>query len=112
MLTRRAFEVLKIMVECATIDEEFEPEITVDGGQVWLGCERIRRSTLDQLLRVTALKETVSGHGCERWVANDTGAAIVRRPDLAGEVFAALFGGKNFTVRDDRVVYLSEDGEP
>lgn len=108
MLTRRAFEVLRIMVECAEIDEEFEPEITVDGGTVWLGCERIRRSTLDQLLRVAAIKQTVSGHGCERWVANDTGAAILRRPELADEVFIALHGCEPFTIRDDHVVLIQE----
>ena len=86
-------------------DADFELEIVRDGNAWWLGCDRLRASTVDELHRCVAISSTGES-GMEHFVINGTGRAIARRPALAEEVARAVFAGKPFTIRDDRVALL------
>lgn len=89
-------------------DEDFEIDLVVEGKTVWLGAQRMRWATIEQCLRCLALSEDSDGGLVRRYAINATGRAIARRPELAGEVFAAVHAGRPFTVRDDRIVEMSQ----
>lgn len=40
--------------------------------------------------------------------AERTRRALLRRPELAGEILAATLSGRQFTIRDDRIADLDE----
>lgn len=107
MLTRRALDVLSILAEAAPDDDD--DHIAHDGGQVWVGCERLRHSTLAQLLAVCAVSEQDFGGSVRRYAINGTGRAILRRPQLALEVAAALRAGRGGFKVDafDRLMSIS-----
>lgn len=107
MLSRRALEVLTILADVerivADLDDDFEIDLVSEGTVVWLGGERLRWATLEQLVRCCAVSDTSEGGSVQRWIINGTGRAIVRRPELHPEVLNAISAGQPFRIVDDRV---------
>lgn len=112
-MTPAARRVLEIMAECSVVDEEYEPEIVVEGRGCWLGMQRIAYRTFEQLLLCVAIKDVSDVKGSvQRYAINDTGKAIYRRPALEDEVRRALRTGGSFTIRDDHLIPMNEGAEP
>lgn len=87
-----------------------ECDIIRERGTVFCGDTRIASRTLDELLCATAVSRINASHGIELFVLNSTGRAILRRPELADEITAAILSNQGpFTIRDDRVCPL--DGQ-
>lgn len=83
-----------------------EGEIVCDGLACWLGDRQISRSTVAVLLHHLAIKDVSDVKGIDRYAINETGEAIVRRPQLAYEILEAVKVGRAFTTVDDRVQFL------
>lgn len=111
-MTPRAFQVLKGLVAAdlairgALGDTSEGPDLVCEGSVCYFGLERVRLSTVDQLIRCCAISESWSSGNYSAWAVNDTGRAIARRPELEAEVLAALPRGGAFTIQDDRLVSL------
>lgn len=88
------------------LDDGYESEVVRDGRQCWLGIERVPGRVLDEAIRCSALERVSGDDKVERYVINGIGRAVLRRPELAGEILAAVLSGRQFTVRDDRVADL------
>lgn len=101
VLTPRALVILRHL---ASLPEGHEDaDIMVEGWKCYCGPEPIHRSTVNSLIRATAISPAYDGG--PYYVINDTGRAIARRPELADEVYAAIIGGKGaFTIIDDKLV--------
>lgn len=97
MLSPRALAVLQM---ASYLDEE----IVAEGIACFVGEERTTWGVVRQLLHCLALSDVSDTKGIKRFVVSSSGEAILRRPDLATEIAAAVLGGINFTIRDDRVV--------
>lgn len=77
----------------------------VEGWKCYCGLTPIHRSTVNSLIRCTAISRAYDDG--PYFVINDTGRAIARRPELADEVYTAIIGGRgSFSIRDDRLVPL------
>lgn len=98
-MTPGALRVLKELIE----DED--ADVAAEGGVVFCGNRQTTARVLYELLRMTAV--SVSWRDGDKFTyyhINDTGRALVRRPELEQEIYDALRGGQAFTLRDDRVV--------
>ncbi len=111
-MTPRALNILRILADPIWLEEEHAegaPDLVCEGGVCWFGAERVRRSTVDHLIRCVAVADVSDeGKGLERYAINCTGRAIARRPELEDEVVAALSKGRgSFTIVDDHLVEMS-----
>lgn len=95
-LSDRALEMLRLAIE---LDEE----IVAEGFVVYVDTESFSRRTLTQLLLCLALKDVSDTKGLRRFVVNDTGQQILKRPALADEVYQAVQRSENFQVVDGEV---------
>lgn len=90
-------------------DPDDSQDLVCEGRTCYFGCDLVRYSTLDELLRCTAV--SISWGEIGRYCAfqiNDTGRAISRRPELADEVARMLAsGGGAFTIKNDALVRLA-----
>jgi hypothetical protein len=103
MLTPRQ---LWLLQELAKLPEDHDDAaLLVEGRRCYFGITPIHRSTFNALVRVTALSKAYEGG--PYWIINDTGRAIARRPELAAEVFVAIYTGLgSFSIIDDHIVKL------
>lgn len=101
-MTPGARRVLQDMIE------DDECDLVVSGRLSYCGYRATTRRVVNELLGFMAI--SVSWQETESsiyYCVNDTGRAIIRRPDLANEVKAAVLGGKGaFTIKNDKIVYL------
>lgn len=104
--------VLSAMAAAERADDIEDAEIACEGLQCWIGCDRISRSTVNALLRLTAVSDTsLSEHGIQRYSLNDVGRALHLRPEIEDEVRGMLMRGKQFTIYGNRVVRLESGDE-
>lgn len=101
-LSSAALSTLREMAELED-DENGDGELVCEGNVCYIGPRRVARRTADELLRCAAIRTDLSSDGVYRYVVNATGKAIVRRPELADEVFAAVLRGRPFDIVDDHI---------
>lgn len=103
MLTSRQLWLLR---ELAALPEDHDDAaLLVEGRRCYFGITPIHRSTVNALMRVSALSKAYDSG--PYWIINGTGRAIARRPELAAEVFAATMRGCGaFSIIDDHLVAL------
>lgn len=103
VLSPRALEVLR---ELAALPEDHEDaDILVDGRHCSFGPTPIHRSTVNRLLRCSAIKRMCDD--LPYFVITSTGRSIARRPELADEVFETTMCRRGaFTIIDDHLVPL------
>lgn len=109
MLTKRQLAVLRMLFEADRGEDDGiypESEIVADGRHIILGLHKLSRGTVNALLRVMAISEENWGGGTEIYTINDCGREIVRNPAFADEVRAAINRGKNFTIKDGKIVEI------
>jgi hypothetical protein len=104
MLSRRALEILRLMAE----SPEGKGELACEGIQCYLGTVRVHSSTVKQLVRCMAIRRLMPDEGLAYYVISNTGRSILRRPELASEVIAAMLAGRRFNIRDDRIEDLPD----
>lgn len=105
MLTRAALRVLK----CLADDEECD--LVADGTVVYCGDSRTNWQVLRQLLEHMAISITYGSNtggmrekGATYFGINHTGRSILRRPELADEVWLHLMRRKGpFQIINDRI---------
>lgn len=85
--------------------EAYEDAIVCDGIECWIGLRRISRRTVDGLLRLIAISPE-NFDKSSVYILNDTGKAILKRPELAAEIRLALHKGRPFTIENERVKNL------
>lgn len=82
-------------------------EIVAEGTQVYIGPRRTNWGVLKALLRCGAVSASDVSSIMQRYVINESGRAIMRRPELAKELANAYLSHEGpFTIRNDRVVPL------
>jgi hypothetical protein len=102
------WRVLRGMRDAEVADELDEADIMCDGGQCWRGDDRTSRDTVNRLLGLLLISECSWGGGSEHFTLNDSGRAVLRRPELADELKAAVLEGRAFTIdADDRIQLLA-----
>lgn len=82
-------------------------EIVCEGVQCWIGTRQTSWGLVRGLLRLLALKDVSDTKGLQRFTINDTGRAILRRPELENEITYHILKGKPFTVVNDHIKALS-----
>lgn len=107
-MNARAREVLKQLIGLEELDEPDMATILRERGSYWFGMQRLRFSTVADLLRCTAITESYSSGDRTTFVVTSTGRAINRRPALSYEVESAIRAKTPFTIRDDHVVPLED----
>jgi hypothetical protein len=103
-------QILHEMARAEAADELDDAELVCEGLLCFLGERRVSLRSVKKLLQLVAIREDSYSESVHRYTLNDVGRALVRRPELEGEVREALLRGVNFTVKDDRLVELREDG--
>lgn len=106
----RAREILSVLASFPPDDPSEDLDLVCEGGICYFGSERVQRSTVEELLRCTAI--SISWGEIGGYVAfsiNDTGRAIARRPDLEDDVCRALMRGGSFSIRNDQLVDISNE---
>ena len=82
-------------------------DLVAEGIQVWCGQRQTTRRVLNQLLWCVAISISWSEGKATYYCINDTGRAILRRPELEDEIHRTLLSGNGaFTIRDDALVPL------
>lgn len=95
-LSKRQMRLLELMRDTGE-------ELVAEGLQVWVGEERFSVGSYKAVLRIAAIKDVSDCKGLGRFVINDIGEGVLRRPELADEVAYAFIAGKNFTIKNDHV---------
>jgi hypothetical protein len=94
MLSRRAIEVLKTMIEAEKAGEYDEAEIVCEGRTCWLGIERLSRKMVDSLVQHVAISHVSEPGSLERYTINGTGRKIAEDPSIADRVVSAILRGE------------------
>lgn len=97
-------DALRLMTEAEDADLYEDAEIVCDRSACYIGFRPIARGTVNRLLQLMAISD--GGVGGEVYVINDTGRALLRRPELAAEIQHALATGGAFTIENDRLVQI------
>lgn len=109
MLTATQTKWLKALADAEDCGDDYAAEIVCSGIECYIGHDKTSWRTVNALLSCTAISKDAYGGGCEHFTINSTGRAILRRPELADEVFEAMVrGGGSWTIRDDRLVPLHD----
>lgn len=95
-----------------TLDELSSGEdcdILCDGVVCYVGSRRTTWSVVYELLRIIAIDDVSDSDKLKRYILNDTGRSLLRRPELEAELKEVLWSKtrKNFAVINDRVVVES-----
>ncbi len=99
----RAHQVLQRMAALPEGDDD--AEILCEGLVCYLGHDRIHRSTVNELLRATAIRPAYDD--APYFVITETGQSIARRPELADDVFYQIMRGRGaFSVINDHLVRI------
>lgn len=97
VLSPRALEMLRMAVD-------LNEEVVCENLVAYVDLEAFSRRTVTQLLMCMALKDVSDdARGLRRFVVNDTGEQILKRPALADDVYQAVQKGENFQVVDGEV---------
>lgn len=108
-MTPRARELLCKMAAARGVENYDDAEIIHDAGSYWCGNEKTSWQVVKSLLQCGAVSHNKDG-GCDHYPINETGGAIVRRPELEAELLAVYFGaGGAFSIRDDRMVPITKE---
>ena len=99
---RQVLEDMRTAEQKETYDDA---EIVCDGSECWVGLRRISRRTVDGLLRLAAISPEKFDKSSV-YVLNDTGRALLKRPELATELRLALYQGRSFTIENEHIKYL------
>lgn len=94
---------MRTLREMAAQEDELEGEIVCEGREIWIGYTRIGAGTLNQLLRLLAVRDVSEGNGLRRFAINDTGKALVANPFLESALAQAIALGKPFTIIDGKI---------
>lgn len=94
MLSRRAIEVLKTMIEAERAGEYDEAEIVCEGRTCWLGVERLSRKMVDSLVQHVAISYVSEPGSLERYTINGSGRKIAEDPSIADRIVAGLLRGE------------------
>jgi hypothetical protein len=105
MLTPAALEILGLL---AKHEHTEEGEIVCDRLNCYLGYRRVHWKTINKLSDCSAITNSAHNNDAKRYVITEIGHAILRRPELAEEVYLAYLRKKNFTIRNDRVVLMED----
>lgn len=106
MLSPRALEVLALM---AKHKHTTKGELVTEGIVGYLGSKQVAVRTAKQLHLCCAVDDTaITGETMRRYVISSVGEAILRRPILADEILIAIYAGKKFSVKDDKIVELKD----
>lgn len=97
-LTPREREILAHLQAAEDSGDDYEAEIVCDGGQCWMGSERLRQSTVDSLLRKVCLSHNNLG-GADHYTINGTGREALKDESVIDRVQAAMAGGGNVDSR-------------
>ncbi len=91
------------------ISEADDEAIVAEGLAVYIGTRRSSWRVINALLRCGALSDrSETGDTFRRYVINESGRSIIRRPELAGELRDAYLRSDGpFMIQDDRIVALS-----
>ena len=93
MLTKRAAEILDLMLE-AEMRQDYEgAEIVCDGLSCYLGEMLVSRRTVTNLIRHVAVSLASEPGGMERYTVSGTGRKIAADPSVADRIVAALEAG-------------------
>lgn len=99
-MTERQLQVLRKLASGEAED------ILCNGIECWVGDELTNRQTVNDLIMLTAIS-AVDGMKEEYYEINETGRALLRRPELARDITIALrVTKKPFTIKNDQVVYI------
>lgn len=90
------------------LEDGYESEVVREGRQCWLGSRRISSRILDEAIICSAVDDISDSKTVKRYVLSEIGRAVLRRPELAEEVTAAILSRQQFTVHDDRIVGIEE----
>lgn len=101
VLTPAMLRVLEDMRAAEETGELEDAELVCDGRECWRGDHKTSRATVTRLLQLTLVSSSNWSGGSEVMTLNDAGRAVLRRPDLAGELAAALQQGAPFTIGPD-----------
>lgn len=104
-LTKAMLDVLKEMIAAEARDDLDGAEIVQDG-LCYLGLRRIHPGTITRLLQLMAISDRSDTEIMRRYRINDTGRAIVNRPEIVREIMVAVSRHQAFTIRDNQVVAL------
>jgi hypothetical protein len=84
-----------------------DEELVCEREQCWVGDHRTSWQVVRWLLRVLAIKDVSDTKGLTRYAINETGRALLRRPELEWEIFRAVLKKQSFTISKDRIVELT-----
>jgi len=89
LMTKRALEVLQAMAKAEAENNLEDAEIVQEGGQCWVGLERISPRTVERLLQLCLLRHEGSG-GCDRYTLNEEGRRMAADPNYVPLIDAKL----------------------
>lgn len=109
-LSKAATRILQEMCDNEKRRDFYRAEIVQEGLVAYCGYRRISVRSINELLRCTAISEETDGPRMRRYTINDAGRSILRRPQLADELRAAIFGGVgSFTIIRDKLRRLPDE---
>lgn len=79
LMTPTCRMVLKQMLKAHEAEDWENAEIVQDGGEVWIGDQRISTRTVDRLLCMLLLRHESSG-GCDHYTLNEEGRKVAADP--------------------------------
>lgn len=106
-MNRAAFRCLLQLSDFLEEDSEYESELVGSGKTFWLGLTRYSSKTVDELLRLVAIRDT-SDTETRRYVINDVGRALIDDPSQESVLLSLLLQRKNITVRNLRIEELDD----
>lgn len=80
-------------------------DVLCEGSRCACGDLFISRRVVDELLRIVALDQA-GDERIELYYINETGRALLRRPELETELQAALAARKPFSIISDRITAI------
>lgn len=94
---KRAIEKLSSKEDC---------DILCEGKTCYVGSRQTTWNVVYELLRIIAIDDVSDSDKIKRYILNDTGRALLRRPELEAELKEVLWSKtrRNFAVINDRVV--------
>lgn len=93
------------VLEDLAADEECD--LVQDGIRAYCGQRQTTPRVVMELLRTMAISRSWGEGGATYYAINETGRALLRRPELEEELQAVLFGrGGSFSIVNDRIVAI------
>lgn len=108
MVTPALTRLLQTLADAEDREDWDAAEIVADGIQVWVGEERFHWKTVNQALRLTAIRDTSDeGSRVRRYTINEVGRLLLRAPDQEDAILRCFFSGITaWTISGDKFVPL------